>query len=127
MKFTRSLAIRTILTLAIVTVVTLYGVADPATTVWMPKCIFHELTGWRCPGCGSQRLLHALLHGRLAEAWHYNAFIIIFIPVIGALVWVDAMRLKRPSLYAAVYRPWLFVAVAVAIVLWTVLRNMSGV
>ena len=38
-----------------------------------PRCMFRQLTGLDCPGCGSQRAIHALLHGHVAEAWGYNA------------------------------------------------------
>ena len=46
---------------------------DPEETSGFPRCPVFALTGWRCPGCGTARALHAALHGRLAEALRLNA------------------------------------------------------
>jgi hypothetical protein len=46
---------------------------DPATTAWFPVCPFRALTGWNCPGCGSLRALHALLHLDIGSALRANA------------------------------------------------------
>ncbi len=35
-----------------------------------PRCLFKLITGYECPGCGSQRAFHSLLHGDIAAAWH---------------------------------------------------------
>ena len=42
---------------------------DPATSGMFPPCPVHYLTGWYCPGCGSLRAIHQLLHGNLRAAW----------------------------------------------------------
>ncbi len=47
--------------------------ADPASTPLYPPCLIRTYTGWRCPGCGATRAMHALLHGRVREAWEWNA------------------------------------------------------
>ena len=54
--------------LALVAAVAVYFALDPARHPF-PRCMFLTLTGWQCPGCGSQRALHALLHGDIASAW----------------------------------------------------------
>lgn len=59
-----------------------YYVVNPSNTDLMPKCIFHSLTGWNCPGCGMQRFLHAFMHGRFLEAISYNYMVVILIPYI---------------------------------------------
>jgi hypothetical protein len=64
--------------------VILYAV-PPAENHLYPQCIFHLLTGLHCPGCGTTRCLHALLHGDLAQAAAYNILILIALALFG--VW----------------------------------------
>jgi hypothetical protein len=40
----------------------LFFIIDPADCKIFPRCYFHLLTGYYCPGCGSQRAIHSLLH-----------------------------------------------------------------
>ncbi len=47
-----------------------------------PGCQFHSLTGLHCPGCGTTRALHALLHGNVAQAFAYNSVAFIAVPVL---------------------------------------------
>ena len=37
-----------------------------------PRCILRAVSGYDCPGCGSQRAFHAMLNGNIAEAWNHN-------------------------------------------------------
>ena len=41
---------------------------DPAGSRAFPPCPSPWLTGFHCPGCGTLRSLHRLLHGDLAGA-----------------------------------------------------------
>ena len=54
------------MTLVVIIGAVFYFAVDPATFPFMPQCVFHRLTGLQCVGCGSQRMLHALLHGDIA-------------------------------------------------------------
>src|SRR5438270_4211793 len=45
-----------------------------------PACLFHALTGLHCPGCGSTRCLHALLHGDLRQAAAWNVLLLLALP-----------------------------------------------
>ncbi len=56
--------------------------ANPAETRFFPVCVFHYITGFDCPGCGTARALHAALHGRFAEAFGYNAALPFVIAVL---------------------------------------------
>lgn len=53
---------------------------DPARHAFFPKCVFYWATGLFCPGCGSQRALHALLHGHVGEALGQNALVVLALP-----------------------------------------------
>jgi hypothetical protein len=55
---------------------------DPAETSLFPPCPFHYLTGLYCPGCGSLRATHALLHGRFLEALDFNPLMVLLLPFL---------------------------------------------
>lgn len=50
-------------------------------------CLFHNLTGHNCPGCGMTRSLVALFHGDPASSFAYNRGIIIVGPLL-VLLWL---------------------------------------
>lgn len=102
----------------------LYFIVDPEKTSWMPQCPVFSLTGLQCPGCGSQRFLHAILHGDLAGAWHANAFLLLALPGIGFLLWLEMTRQRHARLYARVYSTPVIIAIGVALVAWGIGRNI---
>ncbi len=59
---------------------------NPSDVPYFPRCPFLVLTGYQCPGCGTLRGIHSLLHFRFRDAWGYNPFLVVSIPLIAALV-----------------------------------------
>ncbi len=114
--------------IVIVVAVALFAIAtywlfDPSEYIF-PRCPVYMLTGWECPGCGSQRALHALLNGDIAEAWRLNAFLLCMAPVIALLLFSEFFRDRYPRLNRVVTsRPAVITFVAL-IVAWTILRNV---
>ena len=53
---------------------------------WYPPCPFHLVTGLFCPGCGSGRAVHALVHGEWARALGLNPLLVLLLPF--GLVWL---------------------------------------
>lgn len=98
----------------------LYYFADP-TSRWMPKCLFHSITGLDCPGCGAQRMTHALLHGDFSAAWHSNALLLCMIPIIPFGIWADLRPGRVRDIF---YNPWTAWTLTALIVLWGVFRNI---
>jgi len=58
-----------------------YFVLDPKQH-FFPKCPFLWLTGLKCPGCGSQRAVHQLLHGNFLEALSLNFLLVVSFPYV---------------------------------------------
>src|ERR1043165_9106754 len=58
----------------------------PAEYSFYPRCLIYTTTHWLCPGCGSTRALHALLHGDVQSALHYNALFTVLAPFV--LAWL---------------------------------------
>lgn len=111
---------------AVAVLFVIYGMFDPCLPLF-PKCPFKLLTGFDCPGCGSQRAIHALLNGHIAEAWRYNAMLLVMIPVITLLFVAQLMRNKHPKLYNTLNSRMAIMATLVVVVGWWIFRNIFGV
>ena len=72
-------------TLGIVLVVILcivYYRYNPEVYHFFPECPFHKYTHLDCPGCGSQRAIHALLNGQITQAINYNLLLVLSLPML---------------------------------------------
>ena len=49
-------------------------------------CVFHEVTGLYCPGCGAGRACYSILHGQFLEAFCYNPLMTVLLPLIGLYI-----------------------------------------
>lgn len=98
---------------------------NPVGTWWMPQCAFRSLTGWECPGCGSMRALHALLHGHPLEAISYNYFLAVSVPILALIAYTGLSRSSRALRWSRwVYSPAMIATLLVASIVWTVVRNI---
>lgn len=101
-----------------------YSLFDPAETLWMPKCPVHVLLGLDCPGCGSQRAIHALLHGDLKAATDANALILFFLPVVAVMAVGELYRNRWPRFYKALMHPAVIFGLLGIVLTWTIVRNI---
>lgn len=62
-------------------------------------CLFHNLTGHSCPGCGMTRSIVALCHGKLGASFAYNKGIIIVAPLL-FLLWGKEARNAANALFS---------------------------
>jgi len=86
----------------------------PSEICWIPQCPFYALTGFKCPGCGTLRGIHHLLHFRIFAAWDMNPLLIVMIPqIVAFLAWPKLSRSFAAS-----------VVVTAMIILHWLLRNI---
>lgn len=100
-----------------------YYIIDPAESSLMPKCLFKQLTGLDCPGCGSQRMLHALLHGNISAAWAANPLLFAAIPYLLLLAIAAIRRKSWPRLYSALNSPIAIGIILTLLIAWIPIRN----
>ncbi|WP_176133043.1 DUF2752 domain-containing protein [Hymenobacter sp. CRA2] len=100
---------------------------DPSR-YFFPKCPLYWLAGLHCPGCGTQRALHALLNGRWAEAAGHNLLAAAYTPVVlfGGLERLRAEVTGQPRRASFLYRPWFGWLTAALVIVFAVLRNLPG-
>jgi hypothetical protein len=72
----------TVIALLAATVFFVFFYVDPNVYPFFPKCPFLLLTGLKCPGCGSQRAIHQLLHLNIAGAFHQNPLLVLYVPYV---------------------------------------------
>ena len=81
---------------------------------WLPKCMFHQMTGLYCPGCGATRALSAMLHGDVKASLHNNALLFPLLALIVFLIVKPQTSLKRPFA----------ITIAAVVLGFTILRNI---
>jgi hypothetical protein len=100
----------------------IFFVFDPTQVSIFPPCLFHQLTGLDCPGCGAQRALHQLLHGNFLAAFRLNALFVLSLPLVA---WFGprfiARTLKGESISWNARWLWCYLA---AWIIFGVLRNL---
>lgn len=85
-------------------------------------CLFHELTGLYCPGCGGTRAVRYLLQGEFWMSFRYHPFVLYGVCVIAveAVSFAAAKILRRPEVYVGRESLFLYVGLAIVLVNWIV-------
>jgi hypothetical protein len=114
-----------VLGITIVALIFLY-VFDPSTSLIYPPCPFHALTGYYCPGCGSLRALHQLLHGHLLKAFDLNPLMVLLLPFLGysllSYIFEGIIKKTPPKVFIPAIYIWVLLGV---ILLFCILRNLT--
>ena len=99
---------------------------DPAAAGNLfPSCLFHDITGWYCPGCGITRALHALVHLDVVRAFAMNALLVASLPLLGVMALQGFTR--RALLPATVSRVVFNGRVWIgALLVFGIARNLPG-
>lgn len=117
-----------LLLVGIVVLAIVYYRVSPTTSVFFPKCAFLMLTGLKCPGCGSQRAVHALLHADLASAFAHNALLVLSLPYLALLIGARLYVYLHPtsSLRSTLESPLAIRTYFVITIAFWIARNVFG-
>lgn len=104
----------------------LVATVDPNEPGHYPSCVFRMLTGWYCPGCGTLRAAHDLLHGDVLAALDMNVLAVLALPVVVAswLAWLRRAATGAPRSWLA--PRWFATGVVVVFVVFAVARNVPA-
>ena len=100
--------------------VSLYYFFNPTVSNFFPKCPFHTITGLYCPGCGSQRAIHDLMHLNIFEAINHNA-LMFFTFTFG----IGLYLYSKKKFYDLIYHPKSPLIIFGIIFLFGVLSNLD--
>lgn len=98
---------------------------NPANSQLYPPSPFRALTGFYCPGCGSLRALHQLLHGHFLSALSLNPLMVLALPylIYSFFSYTSPVILgeKIPQVY--IKSSWIWLLLKIVLAYW-VLRNI---
>ncbi len=90
-------------------------------------CVFHLVTGWKCPGCGISHMLLSLMRLDFGAAFGYNAVLLCVSPFLLVLsgLWICRyIRYGRSG--TSRFERILEIALAGVLVAWGIVRNVIG-
>lgn len=90
------------------------------------RCPSNLLFKINCPGCGTQRAIHHLLHLEITEAFHFNALFVLFSPLILVvfLLLIYNFIFNKSVKIPLLSNKYFLITLLVIIVLFGVLRNI---
>ena len=88
-------------------------------------CIFHEITGLYCPGCGVTKLTFSLLELDFYQAFRANPliFILLILAIIYYLIKIILNKLFKINITIPNYVYYILLVITI---LFSVLRNIPG-
>jgi len=99
-------------------------VLEPGKSRLLPVCPFRALTGFTCPGCGSTRGMHQLLHGNFIAAFEFNPLLLLALPFLlyALLTYSHRVMNGQPSRPNALAPKYIYTIFGVILFFW-VFRN----
>jgi len=98
---------------------------NSATMHFLPRCPFNWATGYYCPGCGTTRGLHRLLHGDIAGALRANVLMIVTVPyVVYSIVRYLSQNILSHQLPAIILKPIIVQLLAALVIVFWIVRNI---
>jgi len=114
------------ITLLFIAALYIFYSINPETHPLFPKCPFLVITGYECPGCGSQRAIHQLLHFNIGAALRYNAFLVLALPYISLGIYMQYLggNTRNPRLRRIFFGRWSALIVLLFVLTYWVFRNL---
>lgn len=99
---------------------------SPAEDSFFLKCPFKMMTGLECPGCGSQRAVHELLHLNIGKAFQYNPLMVSAIPylALGFLFNIEGVKTRFPKTRKFFFGTRTIYLILLIILIFFIFRNL---
>ncbi len=90
-------------------------------------CLFHKITGLYCPGCGTTRLIIALIEGHIEEAYNYNRLVFILLPfIISYYIYYSYLYIynKKDNIICKIPNIYIYILILI-VLLFGIVRNID--
>ncbi|MEO0404969.1 MAG: DUF2752 domain-containing protein, partial [Bacteroidota bacterium] len=99
---------------------------DPQESDAFISCPIYSVSGYECPGCGSQRAIHDVMHFRLVDAFKHNAMVLLMLPYIffGFIYqYLNITEVKKIWIRKNMYGGKIMLLIIAAVLVFGILRN----
>ena len=97
-------------------------------TGWALPCLFRQVTGLKCPGCGVTSMCLALLRLDFAAAFRWNPGLMLLSPFLGVLIaLLIAQYIRIGSWRPKGWQTACLWAMLGLLLAWGVVRNVIGI
>ncbi len=110
------------LILILISFLIIYFILNELLDVGIP-CLFYEITGYYCPGCGITRLLFSLLKLDFYQAFRYNPLIFILIIITGIYLLVKFILKKFMNISIEIPN-YVYYILLIIVIIFGILRNI---
>jgi len=111
--------------LVILVIAFLYFFVNPSSVNYFPKCPLYVTTGIYCPGCGSQRATHELLHLHFLGVFKQNALYVLGLLILIYHIVVNSLNsFFHKKIYNYIYHPKTPWILLIIIFVFWILRNL---
>ena len=110
------------LILILISFLIIYFILSELLDVGIP-CLFYEITGYYCPGCGITRLLFSLLKLDFYQAFRYNPLIFILIIITGIYLLVKFILKKFMNISIEIPN-YVYYILLIIVIIFGILRNI---
>ena len=110
----------------LVIAIAVYYLFSPEESNFFPPCPFHYVTGLDCPGCGSQRVIHHLLHLEIGKAFLQNPLLVMAIPylIIGIYFEYFGGKARYPRTRQILFGKKATIVVFIIVIVYWIGRNL---
>ncbi|WP_456464123.1 DUF2752 domain-containing protein [Lutibacter sp.] len=103
----------------------LFFYVNPSNVNFFPKCPLYVTTGIYCPGCGSQRATHQLLHLNILGVLQQNILYLFGVLLIAYHLIVTGLNLFfKKHIYNYLYHPKTPIIILIIVIVFWILRNI---
>jgi len=104
----------------------LYYFINPTFNLF-PKCPFYATTGIYCPGCGSQRALHDLLHLNFKAVIGHNILFLLGVLIVLYQIIISLLSFYFKKNYNnLLYHKTTPIVILIIVLFFWILRNISS-
>lgn len=89
-------------------------------------CLFYQITGLKCPGCGITRLIFSLIKLNFKQAFFYNPLVFILLPfIVFYIIYQEYLYItKKEDQIIKKIPSYIYYVLIIILIIYAIFRNI---